>query len=356
MTELAARRLLQQGLVASEFASAASVVTWLGVVQAQDYPAALWAVGLRLPGATAGTIEQALRDRQIIRTWLNRGTLHFASAADIRWMLDLFAPGVLAGHARRNRQLGLDEATLKRSSALLQEAVRGEPKTRRELFALLDAHGLASANQRGIYMLARASYEGLIAQGVQLGRDPVFFAPDEVLPKSQHLERAEALAELTQRYFTSHGPATLQDFVWWSGLKVSDARAGLDAVRAELALETVEGHEYWSAPVSATSVQPQSVAFLLPAYDEYLIGYQDRSASLAPEYAARVKNANGLGATVVYDGRVIGTWTREAKRARVTIHAAPFAPWSDAMREAVEAAVASYGEFIGQPTQLDAGT
>ena len=172
-----------------------------------------------------------------------RGTLHFAALEDVGWMLDLFAAKAIAGHARRNRELGLDEATLGRSSALLHDAVRGgQPKTRRELYALLDAQALESANQRGIYMLARASYEGLLAQGVQTGRDPLFFALDEVLPPAK-VGRTEALAELARRYFTSHGPATLQDFVWWSGLKVSDARVGLETVRAELEYESAGGRE-----------------------------------------------------------------------------------------------------------------
>jgi hypothetical protein len=282
-----------------------------------------------------------------------RGTLHFAAAEDVGWMLDLFAPGVIAGHARRNRELNLDEATLTHSSALLHEAVRGHSRTRRELFGMLDAHGLASANQRGIYMLARASYEGLIAQSVQVGRDPVFFALGERLADRQTVDRADTIAELARRYFRGHGPAALQDFVWWSGLKVGEARAGLEAVKRELESNTVNGREYWRTPSSVTASSPHAPeAWLLPAYDEFLIGYQDRSASLAPEYAARVKNANGLGATVVVDGQVIGTWTRESKRAQVVIHAEPFAPWPDAIRAAVEGAVARYGAFIGQPAAL----
>ena len=186
-----------------------------------------------------------------------------------------------------------------------------------------------------------------------MGRDPVFFALDEALPIRNPIDRTEALARLARRYFTSHGPATLRDFVWWSGLKVSDARKGLEAVLAELEHVTVEGRDYWRSPEETLGPAPTSVAFLLPAYDEFVVGYQDRSATLAPQYAALVKNANGLGASVLYDGQVIGTWTREVKRAGVTIHTVAFAPWPDPVQQAVREAAAHYGAFIGQSAVLN---
>lgn len=317
----------------------------LGVVQAQDYPAALWALGLRLPGTTAQTVEHSIENRAIVRTWLIRGTLHFTTVEDVRWMLDLFAPGLLKSSARRNRELQLDEATLARSSRLIADAVQGgQTRTRRELFALLDAHGLDTPNQRGIYMLGRASYEGLIVQGVQHGRDPSFFALD-ALPPSRRLGRDEAIAELARRYFTGHGPAALPDFVWWSGLRVSEARAGLEAVQTHLAAETMDGRTFWRAPCEGPAMPQALVALLLPAYDEFLIGYKDRSASLALEHAAHVKNANGLGATVIFDGRVIGTWTRETKRTEVVIHARSFEAWPGDVLLAVERAAEQYGAF-----------
>ena len=345
MSSLAHQRLLQQGLVASSFQTPAEVVAALGVVQAQDYPAALWALGLRLPGTTAQMVEQSIESRSVVRTWLMRGTLHFVTPGDVRWMLDLFAPGVLAGSARRYRELRLDEATLARSSRLIADAVQGgQTRTRSELFALLDAQGLDTPNQRGIYMLSRASYEGIIVQGVQKGRDPTFFALDE-LPPARRLGRDEATAELARRYFTGHGPAALPDFVWWSGLRVSEARAGLEAVKSELEAETVDGQTFWRAPSQGPAKPQAPAAFLLPAYDEFLIGYKDRSASLAPEHAALVKNANGLGATIVHDGRVIGTWTRETKRAEMVIHAQPFEVWPGDVLLAVEAAAEQFGAF-----------
>lgn len=352
MPAIADQRLLRQGLIKPPFRTPAEVVAALGAIQAQDYPAALWALGLRLPESTAPVIEQTITDHAVIRTWLMRGTLHFVTAGDVRWMLDLFAPGILAGSARRYRELELDEATLAHSSRLIETAMRdGQPHTRRELFELLDAHGLRTPNQRGVYMLSRASCEGIIVQGAQKGRDPSFFAL-ESLPPTRRMRREEAIIELTRRYFTRHGPATLQDFVWWSGLRVSEARAGLEAVQGELVTETANGQTLWRSAegVSAGPLAPS--AFLLPAYDEFLIGYTDRSASLAPEHAALVKNANGLGATVIWNGRVIGTWTRETKRAEAVIHARPFTNWRDEARQVVEAAAARFGTFIGQRTAL----
>ena len=350
MTNLARRRLQTQGLVHPRLASPVEVVSWLGAVQAQDYPAALWALGLRLPGSTARQVEEPVQSRALIRTWLMRGTLHFVAPDDLGWMLSLFAEQQIKASARRYRELNLDEPTLARSSALIHQALsERQPLTRRALFVLLDEHGLHTPNQRGIYMLARASYEGLIAQGVEHGRDPAFFLLEDNHPK---LDRQDAIAELARRYFIGHGPATLDDFVWWSGLRVAEARSGLEAVKRELVSESLDSGTYWSSAESASGESAPVNAHLLPAYDEFLIGYKDRSASLNPEWSPRVRNANGLGATIAYEGQVIGTWTRETKRSAVAIHAEPFSPWSAAVTEAVEQAVARFGTFLEKPASL----
>ncbi len=303
--------------------------------------------------SVSSDVEDAVQQRSIVRTWLMRGTLHFVTPNDVGWMLDLFAPGIIAGSARRYRELELDEPTLARSTDLITNALHNtEVLTRRELFTLLEQNGLSTNGQRGVYMLARASLEGRIAQGVQTKNDPAFFALDKALPNLRHLERGEALAELARRYFTSHGPAALEDFRWWSGLRAADARAALNSVRSQLVEESIAGRNYWHAGTNTTPLPPEPVAHLLPAYDEFLIGYKDRSASLAPEYAAHVKNANGLGAAIVCNGHVIGTWRRTLKRSQVVIHAAPFAAWTAAERDAVSRAVEHYGAFLGMRADL----
>ncbi|HYO88212.1 MAG TPA: winged helix DNA-binding domain-containing protein [Candidatus Limnocylindrales bacterium] len=354
MSEIAYQRLRQQGLVESPYQSPADAVSWLGAVQAQEYPASLWSLGLRLRATNAQVVEAALHDHSMLRTWAMRGTLHYLSAYDAGWILRLVGPDIIKGSARRYRQLELDEHTLARSTAQITNALNdSEMLTRHELFSLLDRAGLATTGQRGVYMLQRASLEGRIAQGVQKGRDPTFYAFTPTLPQNPRFSRETALVELALRYFTSRGPATLDDFRWWSGLRAAEARAALDGAQKQLVQESVDGRSYyWLAHDSRPPAQPAPVAHLLPAYDEYLIGYKDRSASVEPAHASRVQMANGLGATVIVNGQVIGTWRRKVCKSAIVIDAAPFSPWSEADVTLISQATERYGAFFGRPAQL----
>jgi hypothetical protein len=203
-------------------------------------------------------------------------------------------------------------------------------------------------------MLQRASLDGLICQGVMRRNNPTYVLIDESLPGTGALERDEAAAELARRYFTSRGPATLQDFVWWSGLPAADARAGLEEVEARLVRETIEGRTYWvSDPAPEDG---SSTVYLLPGFDEYLLGYRDRGASLDPAHA-RALNAGGgmLNPTIVVGGRVVGTWRRTFKRDTVVITVSAFEPLSEARKHALNAAAERYGRFVGMPVSARFG-
>jgi len=350
MINIPLHRLYNQQIEHSRLKTPAEVAAWLGGIQAQDYPGAKWSVGLRLPGSTDANIEQAIADKTILRTWLMRGTLHFAAAEDIRWMVRLMAPRTLAGRMARYKELELDEQTLSRSNDLLAKAVRdGQQLTRAELFAILQVNGISTQGQRGVHMLQKASLDGLICQGAERHRDPRFMALDESIPQGKTMVQEEAVAELTQRYFSSRGPATLQDFVAWSGLAVGDARAGLEAVKSQLVQETIDGQTYW---LSAATPPAQEIApHLLPGFDEYLLGYRDRSAALDPQYAQRVcPGGNGVFRhTIVIEGRVVGTWKRTLKKGGAAISSEPFSSLTAAEKDAFAAAAQCYGNFIGMP-------
>lgn len=354
-SHIAALRLHNQQIARTRFEQPHELVAWLGAIQGQDYSGALWSLGLRLPGSTDTRIEQALLDRTIVRTWALRGTLHLVAAADLRWLLDLLAPRVLAGSALRLRQLELDEQTLTRSNRLIANAVSdGQPHSRTELFALLEANGISTQGQRGYHMLIRASWEGLICQGVAVRNVPTFLALDQALPPGKKLARDEALAELAGRFFTSHGPATLQDFVWWSGLTVGDARAGLEAVKRELTQEAVDEQTYWFPPSLSDPEHVDGTLYLLPGFDEYLLGYRDRNAVLDPQYASRiVPGGNGVFyPTIVSNGRIVGTWKRSIKKGGVFIGAQPFTSLAPAEEAAFAVAAQRYGAFLGLPVTL----
>jgi len=344
------QRLARQGIGSAQPVQPAEVVGRLGFVQAQDYLGALWAVGARLPGAREADIEQALAGRSIVRTWPARGTLHFVAAADVRWMLHLLTPRMVARSAGRDRQLGLDDDTYARSSAVMSRALEGQRQLSREaLYAALEAAHISTAGQRGIHILGRLAQLGLICFGPRQGKQQTFVLLDEWLPRPGRSEppRDQALAELARRYFFSRGPATLADFVWWSGLTTADARAGIETARPDLAAEEIDGQTYWQGASAPKRPADPPAACLLPAFDEYLVGYKDRSAVLGPGYTQAVNAGGGmLSPVIVIDGLVVGTWKRALKKETVVITPGWFRPPKKAQQAALLQAARRYGDFL----------
>jgi hypothetical protein len=349
---IAHRRLRQQRAARDPLATPQAVVAWLGAVQAQEYPGAAWSLAMRMPNATAVDIDRAFDAGEILRTHLMRPTWHFVAPADLRWLLDLTAPRILAGNAYRNRQLALDDATYARADALIVAALRGgRHLTRTALGAALVAAGVDVAGQRMPYMLMHAELTGVICSGPRHSKQFTYALLEERVPPAPHKTREAARAELVRRYFTSHGPATVRDFVWWSGLTVADARAGLAQVGDHLAHEVIEGKVYYFPAAQPRTTTTAPVAYLLPTFDEFLVGYAAFDAS------RRGGGAGGQGtrapltfqATVVYDGQVIGTWQRTLRKGTVAIEVAPFTPLTDDQAEAITAAAARYGAFHGLP-------
>lgn len=352
--DIARLRLARQQIAQPSFSTPAEVVAWLGAVQAQDYLAAKWAIGLRVPDATDAAIEQAIAERTIVRTWPMRGTLHFIAPADIRWLLALLTPRIVAGAAGRYRQLGLTDADFARARDVVIAALEGGRQlTRNTLYQVLAAGGVSSEGQRGIHILGRLAQEGLICFASHQGKQPAFALLDEWVPPAPALDREATLAEVARRYFTGHGPATLQDFVWWTGLTVADARAGLEAVKGELVQTMVDGQTYWLAPGATVPDDALAGLYLLPGYDEYLLGYSDRTAALDPAHARQYVHpgANGVFHPIIVaaGGRVVGTWRRAVKTRGVVVEGRPFVPLDDDAATAFAAAAARYARFLGLP-------
>lgn len=352
---MALARLVNQGIAFPTLAEAGDVVAWLGALQAQDYGGTLWAIGLRMAGATERRIEQAIAERTIVRTWPMRGTLHFVAANDVRWMLALLAPREIASSAGRSRQLELDAATFARSQEVFAQALQGGKQlTRDEMLQALEQAGIATTGQRGYHLLVRSAQDGLICFGSRRGKQHTFVLLDDWIPPTQPLARDEALVELTRRYFRSHGPATAQDLMRWAGLTAAEVKRGLEAAGQELLQETIAGRAYWMTTNSpALGSETQSV-YLLPGFDEYLLGYGDRSAMLDPAYAQRIcPGDNGMFIpTLVIGGEVTGTWKRTLKKHAVVIEVAPFRPLNPAETQMLSVAADRYGEFLGVPALL----
>ncbi|HEX5158582.1 MAG TPA: winged helix DNA-binding domain-containing protein [Ktedonobacterales bacterium] len=349
--DIGLRRLARQRLTGQRFATPAEVVGWLGAVQSQEYLGAIWSLGIRMGAdVTDAVIERAFTEGTILRTHVMRPTWHFVAPADIRWLLELTAPRIKATMAYYDRQLGLDDALYARCNEIIARALEGgKHLTRAELGKALAESGIVVEGQQLAHIVSHAELDAVVCSGPRRGKQFTYALLAERAPTAKTLPRDEALAELTQRYFTSHGPATARDFAWWSGLTMADIRAGLEMVGADLGHEEIAGQTYWFPDSLSPAIEPSETAFLLPTYDEFLVGYQGFGAALTGG------RGNGeratFSATIVIDGRVVGNWRRTIVRGAVVVELAPFAPLTASEREAVFAAASRFGAFLGMSVE-----
>lgn len=345
-------RLYNQQISVSKFNKSEEVVAWLGGIQGQDFIGAKWSMGLRLPSATDSDIEETIADRKIIRTWLMRGTLHFAAASDARWMLNLLAPGNIAGSARRHKQLELDESIFIQCKDILIDALRGGRQlTREDLYKRLENAGICMTSQRHYHILWRLAQDKIICFVGQHGKQQTFALFEEWVPDAPQKDRSEALIELAKRYFSSRGPVTLQDYIWWSGLTAADARSGLEMIKSQLEQVTISGKTYWFTPNISLPENDFNIAHALPGFDEYLLGYKDRSIVLDNVYADKVcPGGNGVfSSTIAVNGKIVGTWQRTIKKNTIIITAKPFTAWHENDELLFRNAVMRYTDFLGIP-------
>ncbi len=357
-SRIAELRLQRQCIVGAKRDTPTEVVAWLGAVQAQDYLSSLWAIGLRMGEATRAVVEQAIVERRIVRTWPMRGTLHFVAAEDARWMTALLAPRIIAGNrARLQREFALDDGVFARCRKVLEKALRdGNALTRSALYASLEHAGIATARQRGIQITGRLAQEGLLCLGPRADKQPTFVLLDQWVGAHRSLEREQALAELARRYFLSHGPATAQDFAGWSGLTLKDVRLAIELVGSELAQDPIGDQVYLHAgraDITDIGSESSRATQLLPAFDEYLVAYKDRSAALDARFSRHVIGINGLfNACIVIDGRIAGTWKRSLGPTTVVIEFSPFRPLLNKELKTLAALARRYGDFMGLPVQV----
>lgn len=329
------------------------VIQSLGAMQAQDYAQALWGIGLRTPDADAAEVERAIADKKILLTWAIRGTLHCVPAADAKWMLRLLTPRILNKSKRRQEQLEIDSKLIARCETLIYRALQDQGRiSRPNLMKLLEDAGIDTKNQRGYHLLWHLAQKGFICLGPMEEKQQTFVLLDEWVRNDNELSEEESLRELAKRYFTSHGPATLHDFAWWSGLKISEARQGIEAAQTALCSEKLDGHEYWMSAYSPVASVEQSIVRLLPGFDEYLLGYKDRSAVLAAEYASLIVPGNNgvFFPMLVIDGQVAGTWKRTIKKNQVNLAIQPFVKL-ERYEESIAEAARRYSEFVGIPLE-----
>jgi hypothetical protein len=359
-TTIAQQRLHNQLISQHTFERPEEVVQWFGAVQAQDYAAAKWAVGLRLHDATDDDIEQVCNRGAILRTHVMRPTWHFVSPADIRWLLALTAPRVKAAIASWHRTLELDDATLGRCNTILANTLQGgHHLTRQELTSTLQHAGIAADDPMRVgAIFMNAELDGVVCSGARHGKQSTYALLDERAPHARMLARDAALAELVRRYFMGHGPATLQDFVWWSGLTTADAQEGLAMVKQELMHERIDDQVYWFSPstpsptLTSTATpalkNPSQATYLLPNYDEYIVGYKKRDAVFDDLHTQKLDSRGNVlfNNIVVTNGLVVGTWKRTIKKEKVSLMPDFFLPQHEAEMHAFAVSAQSYAAFL----------
>ncbi|RAM35977.1 winged helix DNA-binding domain-containing protein [Arthrobacter globiformis] len=324
-------RLASQGLLGAGFSGVPEAVRSMTAMQAQDLQAALWAVGIRVPGAGVSDVRRALDDGSVVRSWPMRGTLHLLAPEDLRWILSITTARMVQGTAGRHRQLEITGSDIDACRDVALKLVDGgRAASRGELFAAFEAAGQPTKEQRGIHLLWMLCQSATLVPGPLDGNQQKFAAFGHWITMSRDLGREEGVAELLLRYLRGHGPATLRDFAWWSSIPLTEVRRALPAVNSELVELEYDGTQYWMSPEAAAllddGVPGQRSVLALPGFDEFVLGYTDRSIVLPPEHAQKiVPGGNGVfKKAVVAGGEVTGTWARQGSGRKAAVVPVPF--------------------------------
>ena len=340
-------RLSNQQIANTEFQTAKELVNWMGAMQAQDYQMAKWAIGLRLPHTTDQLIESAFNRGEILRTHLMRPTWHFVSADDIHWMLKLTAPQIKSQTKARQKELELTEDKLPALYTILEKALtEKEFMTRDEISEILQQNGISMNSSRSYHLMLQAELDGLICSGIVKGKEQTYALLDRRVPNHKSITKEEALAELGKRYFSSHGPATIPDFAWWSGLSLSMAKRVVEMNKPSLSSELSDGNTYWFATDQSAPLIQESV-FLLPAFDEYLISYRNRSAVITDKNHQRAISFNGVfRPVIVTNGLISGLWKRTVKKDKILLETNLFREHDSRELLQIKHAAESFGIFL----------
>ena len=352
--DIAYLRLVNQHIENTNLKTPQDVVSYMGAMQTQNFLMSKWAVGIRLQNVTETKIEEAYNKGEILRTHVLRTTWHLVSSNDIYWMLKLTAPRIKSISKARWKELELTELVLKKCNRIIEKALSsGEHLTRDQLKELLEKAKINTAQNRLSHILLRAELDGLICSGANKGKNTTYALFPERVSRSNRLSKEEALAALANRYFTSHGPATLEDFIWWSGLTIKDAKQALESVKSNFLSETIDSVTYWFTDSNFSSRKTKSSAHLLPAFDEFIISYKDRSAALTSEEHSKAISANGMFyPTILVNGKVAGLWKRVIKKDKLIIEANLFNHQNRSTMNLIEKAAAKFCKFWDKKTEI----
>ncbi|MFI5135082.1 MAG: winged helix DNA-binding domain-containing protein [Chitinophagales bacterium] len=346
-SEIANLRLINQQIAASRFKTPKEIVSWMGAMQAQDYTMAKWAIGSRLKNVTEKQIEDAFNKGEILRTHVMRPTWHFVTAEDIYWMLELTAPRILSSLKHRQNHLELTPDILSKSNKLLEKLLSsGKHLAREEIRPEYAKAKIALDNNRMSHLMLWAELNGIVCSGAMKNNKQTYALLSKRVPEKNIPTKEESLAKLAERFFLSHGPATITDFLWWSGLSAKDARDGLEMIKSKLVSEKLDTKTYWFSNALKIS-KNKSSAYLLPAFDEYVISYKDRTAMIELQHHKKAISDNGIfRPIIVINGQVSGLWTRTLKKDHVVLETQFFRKHGKAEIELLRNASKKYSSFL----------
>lgn len=342
-------RMSSQQLLRPQFSSPKEVVSYMGAMQAQEYTMAKWAVGIRLKSPSLCAIDEALVKGEILRTHVMRPTWHFVAAEDIRWMCRLSKERIRRAFNSYlvSLKLELSEALSVRIQDLIVKALEGgNSLTKKEIGQALSRGGVEIDESRANLLLGLLEIEGIVCSGVDKGKDFTYALVDERVPAAPELTKEESLARLATAYFRSHSPASLNDFVWWSGLSVTEARQAMALIETELVADRFPEQKLFVHETCASVRSSKNALHLLPSYDEYLISYKDRTAVLAPDHHPKAFNSWGIFYPVIlYDGKIIGNWKKSAAKKALDVAYTFFEGHACEDSALIEKAVERYKKF-----------
>lgn len=341
-------RLFNQHIATHHLATPQEVVSTLTAMQAQEYAHAKYAIGLRSDGLTDAVVEDAFNKGAILRTHVMRPTWHFVSPGDIRWLQMLTSHRVQAFSAPYYRKTALDTKTLNKATDIITQALEnGHFKTRDELRALLEKAKIKVTGDDGMRMsliLINAELECMICSGPRQGRQFTYALLDERVSAIKPVSKDEALHKLVHQYFTTRNPASLQDFAWWSGLTIKDAKEGVAQLGNQFKTTIIEGKTYVYTAAEWSLEKHHRSSFLMPDYDEYGIAYKDRTAILPSAAGSRGK---GYTHSLVVNGKIAGSWKPVMKKDTVAVLTHFFKPLNKTQEQLVAKAIRHYAHFTG---------
>lgn len=340
-------RLYNQLLAGNEMQTPQEVVRYMGAMQAQAFDMAKWAIGIRLKDGTNTGVEEAINTFKIVRTHILRPTWHFVSAEDIYWMIELTGPRLRPIYEGYGKSGGVDTDYVFRNFPLVEKLLDTNLcLTRQEIVSHLADQGVETSSSHVNQIMAYGEYEGLICSGPVKNNKHTYCLMRKHVPKVLSLHKEEALERLARRFFTSHAPATLQDFVWWSGLTMTDARKGVEFIKDHFISEEINGRTFLMPADIRVPDKAEASALLLPPFDEYVVSYKDRSEIIEDRHYAKVMTKNGLfSPTVMYNGEIIGSWRKINKNKKTDVELSFFTKPSKKTESLYMSAIHQVKEF-----------